>query len=318
MHPNVPQSERQSLGSIISGEYDGNWFYAIKAKAFIASAIDGDIIATILEQRCIATLGLFPSKEEKESWRNSLPALARVMKLAQLNEQIILLEYCPPSRDNIPTRIDAVICGADRKGQLHAILIELKQWANMPMKLSDKDGYIKIQMGRKWINKRHPRKQAEDYRNHMQKVMSICGLDANYIIFHAYAYLHNAINLSQVKKDILFGNKSEFDEDSRLYTNDFAGILAKKFSEFTGAGKGEGALVAIRTIQNLSLKHLDKLPIRPKSDDNWKKLYKRKIWRGYSGWQDSKIAKFFWVFVWTIFIPLCLLIGGLAYIFYYK
>jgi hypothetical protein len=193
------------------------------------------------------------------SWKNSLPALAEVLKKAEMHDQLVILEYCPPSRDETPSRIDAVICGVDTNNKIHAVLIELKQWSHG---IREGHGnFLQVHIAGDWRLKPHPRKQIEDYRTQLQMILTICNEKPDFIIFSAYAYLHNASHISPELKYLLFG-KGEFDPDSRLYTKDFDFALANRLRELVGGGKGTIAFLAFKKLQDRAYHNAKFLPKR--------------------------------------------------------
>lgn len=258
----TPTNQPAERSSVLSPYPQGNWLYALKAGEFIELAADGQTIADLLAEHHQDVLGLPAGDGEHHSWQQSLPALAQVLAAAGLKEQMVILEYCPPSRDTLPSRIDAVICGADKAGHLQAVFIELKQWSSLPMAPSALPGHLFIHRQGQWKHVLHPRKQAEEYRKHMQEVLKLCGLPADFLLFSAYAFLHNAANLSGKKKDILFGHSEAFDEDSRLYTSEYASALSSRLQERVGQGEGERAFAAFQDLQRHALQHVDQLPKR--------------------------------------------------------
>jgi DUF2075 family protein len=66
---------------------------------------------------------------EPGAWRNSVPALLRLLCEAGLGHVQVLLEYRLPYS---PYRVDAVLCGVHPEtGQASYVLVELKQWSYM-------------------------------------------------------------------------------------------------------------------------------------------------------------------------------------------
>lgn len=241
---------------------DGNWLLAIPSSEFITQAKHPQSLAALLAAKSKALILHDVSEREIRAWENSLPALAEVMSEANLAEQIIILEYCLPSLDDLPNRVDAVLCGADAQGKLNAVIIELKQWANLPMKEDSKPGYLLVKYRDQWEQKPHPRKQAEEYREHMQSVLGAYDFPADHLLFSAYAYMHNAMDLPADKIRILFGNQSAFDEDSRLYTRKYSHSLAKRLKEHVGYGKGEQAFAVFKDLLSRVQENGNKLPKR--------------------------------------------------------
>lgn len=286
---------------------EGNWLYAFHADEFIRIAQDGKQIAALLSEHHLAHFMSPPDPREVLSWERSLPIMANVLKAAGMHDQLVLLEYCPPSRDKWPCRVDMVICGKDANHKTHAVLLELKQWSNIPMRRTLRRGIIRLRMNGKWVKKANPRTQVEDYRRHMQKILKICGFPEDFIVFSAYAYLHNAHDLSHKQKLVLFGKNDGHDEDTRLYTKEYTGALVKRLRECVSGGHGDEAFAAFKQVQSKAIEHIKALPKRKYS------LFVRMLWKwGYNQFFRDQVTVFF-LFV---ILPLSVLIGFVTWVIY--
>lgn len=80
---------------------------------------------------------------ELRSWENSLPQMAKVLRDADVKDNMhILLEYKLPSTEK---RIDFLIAGHDKKGRKNAVIVELKQWQKA--KVEKGDGIVRTFLG---------------------------------------------------------------------------------------------------------------------------------------------------------------------------
>jgi hypothetical protein len=183
--------------------------------------------------------------------------MVEVITNAGLNEQIVLLEYCPPSQDDLPYRIDMVICGTDQRNVLNFVFIELKQWTNV--KKSD-PGFLFIKRGKEWERKTHPRTQVEMYRHYMVHVLDTCKISRNIVKISAYAYLHNIKLASAEEKSALYDKGHHNEEDTRLYTHDYAQALSNKIKEHVGQGAGERVIYILEDIRARAARNFTHLP----------------------------------------------------------
>ena len=69
--------------------------------------------------------GLNPSRQEINSWINSLKSLSYNFSEAGLIDHGVILEYQLPLTSK---RLDCLICGKDGNEVDNAVIIELKQW----------------------------------------------------------------------------------------------------------------------------------------------------------------------------------------------
>lgn len=243
----------------------GNWLYAESAEQFISDATDGQKIAEILALEYFTTFGgRVPSSEEVASWKHSLPALAKILELAGLQKQLVILEYCLPSQDlEYPKRIDAMICGYDKNNSMHAVIIELKQWGDCHISADWlKPGHLRISRHGKSWSVRHPCQQIATYLAHMRAVVEACALDTNFITFDGFAFLHNCLPSEPMKSALYGGEFRDITSSIKMYTADFAKVLGDRLKERTIGGQAEKALGVMRNLQHSALHNLERLPKR--------------------------------------------------------
>lgn len=124
------------------------------------------------------------SPQEFASWKNSLPALAELLKPLGI-EGHILIEYPMPLGTR---RADCVLVGADKAGNTHIVLVELKQWSQGSVSLNeDFDmGWLTVAALEPYCTD-HPCEQVNVYCTALEQLLDYGeGLPQ----FHAFAYLH--------------------------------------------------------------------------------------------------------------------------------
>lgn len=113
----------------------------------------------MLEARYVAITGNKPNSAEKQSWKNSLQEMARVLRDDRIptDAGIGIELFAPQSR----SRIDFSLSGFDEQGQKTVVIIELKQWSEIT--LLDKDAVVLTLLGGRLKEALHPSYQAWSY-----------------------------------------------------------------------------------------------------------------------------------------------------------
>ncbi|AOZ50516.1 DUF2075 domain-containing protein [Chromobacterium vaccinii] len=116
-------------------------------------------IEDLLEARYQSIVGKRVTDREKQSWKNSLQEMARVLKDDRIpnNTGIGIELFAPQSM----SRIDFTLSGFDKHGQKTVIIIELKQWSAIT--LTDKDAVVRTLLGGGLNETLHPSYQAWSY-----------------------------------------------------------------------------------------------------------------------------------------------------------
>lgn len=104
-------------------------------------------------------LGKNVSPQEKQSWRNSLQEMARILRNDSIpaTSGVGIELFAPQSM----SRIDFTLTGYDEYGHKKAIIIELKQWSSI--QLTSKDAIVRTQLGGGLNEAIHPSYQAWSY-----------------------------------------------------------------------------------------------------------------------------------------------------------
>ena len=88
--------------------------------------VDSNHIADIIETGFIEKKGHRASPAEKNSWRNSMQYMERILRNSQIADDCgVLIEYTIP---NTSCRVDFIVTGQNEKQEKNFVLVELKQW----------------------------------------------------------------------------------------------------------------------------------------------------------------------------------------------
>ena len=121
---------------------------------------DHSQIEDVVEAAYVQKAGRYASRGEFKAWRNSLAAMARVLRDAAIPDDIgVGVEFGIPQTSK---RIDFILSGKAEDGSPHAVIVELKQWS--ASRISEKDGVIIANRGgTAEIEGPHPSYQAWSY-----------------------------------------------------------------------------------------------------------------------------------------------------------
>ncbi|MEV7421596.1 MULTISPECIES: DUF2075 domain-containing protein [unclassified Streptomyces] len=147
---------------------------------------DPGALAEGLAERSLAELLRSAASAEVRAWRNSLPALARVLCDAGLEEVEVLLEYKMPYSS---LRADALLAGTHPEtGRPSYVLVELKQWSEARLVPETKD--LCWLPGFGYRAHLHPVAQVRRYCEYLRDFTAL--LDGTDRHVTGVAYLHNA------------------------------------------------------------------------------------------------------------------------------
>lgn len=182
--------------------------------------------------------GYTPGEGEIAAWRNSLGAMAHVVRDAELRDHGVILEYQLPSTSK---RLDFLICGRNTSGGDEAVIVELKQWSEC--RPSNAEGLVNT-----WINGQdrdiqHPSVQVHQYQQYLADTHSAFYVDADPIRLRACSYLHNyELQPNDVLMDAKF---STVLEQCPVFDMDAVERLQQYLKARLDAGKGEKVLTRI-------------------------------------------------------------------------
>ena len=158
--------------------------YACTKAQFLKDVFSGRIVS-ILEEAFRKKGLLHDNDREANAWENSLTAVAHVLATKDFSDDLqIAVEYQIPQTSK---RVDLIIAGEDMDGQLHLILIELKQWTEAWG--TNQPGIVKAYTGGQIRAVAHPSYQAYSYAKILENFNT--AIQEHQIGLHPCAYLHN-------------------------------------------------------------------------------------------------------------------------------
>ncbi|UNK57896.1 DUF2075 domain-containing protein [Pseudoxanthomonas daejeonensis] len=159
-------------------------YHATKSK-FLHDC-DHDQIEDVVSAAYVQKTGRYASTPEFKAWRNSLTAMARVLRDGGIPDDVgVGIEFGIPQTAK---RVDFILSGKAEDGTPHVVIVELKQWSTS--RISEKDGIlIANRGGRAETEGTHPSYQAWSYAallNGFNEAVYESGTE-----LRPCAYLHN-------------------------------------------------------------------------------------------------------------------------------
>ncbi|MFM8304826.1 MAG: DUF2075 domain-containing protein [Actinomycetota bacterium] len=125
-----------------------------------------------------------PGQSEVQSWRNSLRAMADVVRMGDLTDNGIIVELQLPLSSR---RLDCMVTGTDDAGSPEAVIVELKQWEQAGP--SWVDDCVSTFVGGGTRDVLHPSAQVGNYERYLLDVHSAFSEGA--VALKSCAFLHN-------------------------------------------------------------------------------------------------------------------------------
>lgn len=239
-------------------------FYAQTREAFLADVDARTLVAKLVDAH-EQTLGTPPGSAEVESWRNSLPALAAVLRAPAFEAKGVLVELLMPLNGR---RCDAVVTGRDAGGGDSAVVVELKQWSNAaPAALREH-----VKAGDRVVL--HPSVQVESYVRTLQHFHSaFTGRGAPFAV-SGCAYLHNMTRGTAGGRHLLDAEVGgEALVTCPLFFADTQAALQTWLAARVAHGPGDAALARLRDGHPLpSPKLLERLVETVRGNHQWQLL----------------------------------------------
>lgn len=209
--------------------------YSGPSDAFLQDSLQNQLTQK-LEDAWFQHYGFKPHPAEVAAWRNSLDKMANVLRLADLTNQGISIEYRLPMTSK---RLDCMVLGYDEEGNPGATIVELKQWSEC----APADGeHVVTWLGGAKRATLHPSVQVNQYQRFLAEGHTAfhdraIGLDS-------CAYLHNY----RLRDDdaLLDPKFTPFLEASPIFTEQDASELATKLEERLSWGQGHDLLPRIK------------------------------------------------------------------------
>lgn len=195
-------------------------------------------IAGKLHQAFFNWYGFKPSPNEENAWRNSLRALTMVFYETGFKDHGILLEYQLPLSSK---RLDCMVCGKDGNRLDHAVIIELKQWAEtFP---SDGDNELMTYLGGGLRDVLHPSAQVGQYHQYLNDTHTAFYEGQQPVQLKACSYLHN---YTYTPQDPLLEKKfSNLLESYPVFSQNDTDELTRYLVQYLEAGEGQEVLARI-------------------------------------------------------------------------
>jgi DUF2075 family protein len=144
-------------------------------------------LSDIMLQNFKGHFGKTPSRQEVVSWQNSLVRMRDVIEIADLKDNMVILEYEVPYNQN---RIDCLLFGKDSDNTASIVLVELKQWSNV-IALEDEGNYkVETYTGGGFQVVSHPSQQVKGYSSYLNDFVSEFENPPPLSLFSC-AYCHN-------------------------------------------------------------------------------------------------------------------------------
>ncbi len=188
-------------------------------------------LTDIMTKQFQSRWGHLPGVSEINSWQNSLSRVRDVIEIAELNDNMIVLEYEVPYNQS---RIDCLIFGTGQADVSNIVLIELKQWASVKA-LEDEGNFVETYVGGSDRVKAHPSQQAKGYHYYLKGFVSEFDEQPPLVLFSC-AYCHN---YKMEEGAGLFDPVYEkLIDDFPVYCKDDTVQLANRLKELLVKGKG--------------------------------------------------------------------------------
>jgi hypothetical protein len=159
----------------------------------LAIANPDSLVERLLESYLRDTGGRVGASEQK-SWRMSIPALARDLSDAGLDNVEVILEYQMPLTSK---RADVVLAGVHpQTGRASYVVVELKQWS--AAHLFEGDPALVEVPGMLGGPKQHPARQVAGYCEYIADFVR--ALDGDLETVAGVAYLHNATSRDAIRE----------------------------------------------------------------------------------------------------------------------
>ena len=158
--------------------------YSATKSRFLQDVLD-DTIADNIDDAFFAHLGRHTSRNEKNSWKNSMQYMYRVMATPDIPDNVgVAIEYQIPLTSK---RVDFIVSGNDDSGKGNMVIVELKQWSSAFF--SDKDGLVITRFEFGDAETSHPSYQAWSYAYMLENYNLT--IQQRGIKLTPCAYLHN-------------------------------------------------------------------------------------------------------------------------------
>ena len=168
-------------------------------------------------------------QSEVASWRNSLLAMANVVRHGGLTDHGVVVEWQLPLSSR---RLDVMLTGYDGTGQPNGVIVELKQWSTAePTHVPE---CVVTFIGGRKREMLHPSAQVNQYRQYLADVNS--AFTSGDIGLAACSFLHNM--QYDAESELFAGRHFDLLQVAPVFTGDRSSDLAEYLNLHLGDGGG--------------------------------------------------------------------------------
>ncbi len=194
-------------------------------------------IADIMENKYRIAFGRSVAPNEKQSWRNSMNYMERIVRNSEIADDCgVLIEFAIP---NTSKRIDFLVSGHDKNSGSNFVIIELKQWE--AAEETDQDGIVKTFMNRNNVETTHPSYQAFSYQTFLEEFNK--SIYEENIKPYSCAYLHNYKRCEP--EPLLSKSYAQITSKTPIYFSEDSSKLQNFLKKHVGEGNGREILYKI-------------------------------------------------------------------------
>lgn len=197
---------------------------------FLELAKNRERLISTIKINLLEKFGIRVADNEMNSWGNSLPEVAKLIKTSDNDFRKVLIEYNIPTSRN---RIDFIILGKDKNNKPSAWVVELKQWSNV-----SEEEWNRFKVGK--YSDSHPSGQAKDYVFRLNEMLGL----KDKVNIKGSAFLHNLENTDSP----LFSESYErMLGSAKLYSLDLSKDFANDMNNHTFIKNGDEAFEYFKT-----------------------------------------------------------------------
>lgn len=187
--------------------------------------------------------GIHTAENEIASWTNNAPHISTLLLASGVNDSYVTFEFLVPFSRK---RIDCMIYGKDENNNENAIHIELKQWSNNSVKVSDSDGnfttdevVFNVEAFTGHANRivAHPSQQVKGYQGYLSNFIEV--FSKQEVTLTGLAYCYNYLKSDPKNRSYLFDEKyDKLLSQFPTFGKDQKSELAEKLGELLKGGDG--------------------------------------------------------------------------------
>jgi DUF2075 family protein len=170
-----------------------------------------------------------PNNSEVMSWVNSSQFLKNVLQIANLKDNMMILEYGLPYSSQ---RIDCMLFGKGTDGSNNTVVIELKQWSRVEP--CDVENNVLVYVGGAERMEPHPSYQVAGYHYYLKDFVSVFN-DEPKLELWSCCYCHNYSKATNV---LFSANFASIQREFPVFAKEDFGLLAEYLKQRLAGGRG--------------------------------------------------------------------------------